>query len=94
MVGDNIVEAVVGENIVIPFTVTLCKNTTLDEAIGHRVTKVDGTNRSRIDDNCITVSQVKQSDEGTYKITCYDNNAVEGERIFKLNVTKGTYNYV
>ena len=89
MVGDNIVEAVVGENIVIPFTVTLCKNTTLDEAAGHRIIKVDGTNRSRIKENCITFSQVKQSDKGTYKITCYDNNAVEGEGIIQLNVTQG-----
>ena len=90
MVGDNIVEAVVGENIVILFTVTLCKNTTLDEVAGHRVTKMDGTNWSKIlEENCFTFSQVKQCDEGTYKITCYDNNAFEGEGIFKLNVTQG-----
>ena len=89
MVGDNIVEAVVGENVVIPFTVTLCENTTLDEEAGHQLIKVNGTHRSTIKENCITFSQVKQSDEGTYKITCYNNYAFEGEKKFKLNVTQG-----
>ena len=94
MVGDNNVEAVVGENIVIPFTVILCENSTLDEKAGHLITKVNGTNWSRIEENSIIFSQVKISDKGTYKITCYDINGIEGKEIFKLNVTEGMFSVV
>ena len=89
MVGDNVVEALAGENVVIPFSVTLCENTLLDEKAGHQITKVNGTNRSTIEENCIIFSKVKESDDGTYKITCYNNNGNEGEEVFKLKVTEG-----
>ena len=89
MVGDNVVEVLTGENVVIPFTVTLCENASLNEKAGHQITKVNGTNRSTIEENCITFSEVKKSDEGTYKITCYDNSGNEGEEVFELKVTKG-----
>ena len=87
MVDGNTVESFVGVKVVIPFRVALCENTTLNERARHRVTKVDGTNRSKIKENCIIFSNVKKSDEGTYKITCHDNNVIEGE--FKLNVSVG-----
>ena len=86
---DNVVEAVAGNNVIIPFKVIL-SNTTLDEKTGHVVTKVDGSNRSTIKQSCIIFSEVEKSDEGTYSITCCDNNALEGKEIFKLNVD-GTY---
>ena len=92
MVENNIVEAVVGQNVVISFAVKLCENTTLNEVAGHRITKASNvTDRFTIKKNCITLTKVEKSDSGIYKITCSDNNAIEGEENFTLKVIEGMF---
>ena len=92
MVENNIVEAVVGQNVVISYELKLCENTTLNEGTGHRITKVsNGTNRSRIKQNCITFTKVEKHDSGIYKIWCYDNNDIEGKENFTLKVNEGMF---
>jgi hypothetical protein len=91
VLDSDYIEAVVGEERVINFTVTA--EPPLAEDAGHSLyvetkgTLKRATRRFRIQWNRITLQKLRISDSGTYVIRC-DNEAGEGEETFELEVTE------